>query len=702
MSNRLKYEKSPYLLQHAENPVDWYAWGEEAFQKAKKENKPIFLSIGYSTCHWCHVMAHESFESQEIAKILNQDFVSVKVDREERPDIDSVYMAVCQAMNGNGGWPLTIIMTPEQKPFFAATYLPKKGRYGQAGLSELLLQVAVLWNTQKELLLESAEKITSAIASNSNSTDQFFHITSDDTVQKTYQKLIENAYLTLKNNFDTEYGGFGRAPKFPSPHNLSFLMRYATQQQKTIALQMALETLRSMANGGIFDQIGGGFSRYSTDEKWLVPHFEKMLYDNALLIIAYLHAYLLTQDQQYADTAKRTADYLLRELMDETGGFYCGQDADSNGSEGSYYVFTPQEITRVLGDKDGTEFCRLYHISEEGNFEGNSIPNRIADNPSGAQNSENPSISASGSPNSAKNHAWSASDERLQILLDYRKKRMELHTDTKLLTSWNAWTIIALAQAGLIFQDGSYMNAALKAQEFIEQKLAFTSEKDSKRRLFLRYIDGEAAFDGQLDDYAVYALALITLYRITFNTHYLKLAIEYAKQIILLFADEKNGGFFLNASDSEQLIMRPKETYDGAVPSGNSVASSVFEELAGLTGDIFWRQQADRQYAFLAEQAEAFPAGHCFTMFSLLQALSANRELVCAGNSIPSELTPYLRINFAGNLSTLFKSKENAELLAECAPFTKEYPVPENGTLWYLCENGSCNAPTNDFNRLNL
>lgn len=306
MSNRLKYEKSPYLLQHAENPVDWYAWGEEAFQKAKKENKPIFLSIGYSTCHWCHVMAHESFESQEIAKILNQDFVSVKVDREERPDIDSVYMAVCQAMNGNGGWPLTIIMTPEQKPFFAATYLPKKGRYGQAGLSELLLQVAVLWNTQKELLLESAEKITSAIASNSNSTDQFFHITSDDTVQKTYQKLIENAYLTLKNNFDTEYGGFGRAPKFPSPHNLSFLMRYATQQQKTIALQMALETLRSMANGGIFDQIGGGFSRYSTDEKWLVPHFEKMLYDNALLIIAYLHAYLLTQDQQYADTAKRT------------------------------------------------------------------------------------------------------------------------------------------------------------------------------------------------------------------------------------------------------------------------------------------------------------------------------------------------------------------------------------------------------------
>ena len=664
MENRLKYEKSPYLLQHKDNPVNWYPWCEAAFQKASCEDKPVFLSIGYSTCHWCHVMAHESFEDEEAADFLNKNFVCIKVDREERPDIDAVYMAVCQAMNGSGGWPLTVFMTPDQKPFFAGTYFPKKSRYGQPGLMELLLQVSQLWNTEREKLLETGEQLKAALGQ----------------MQKTVQgmpdkKLLKNAFYMLRQRFDTKWGGFGAPPKFPTPHNLLFLMQYAEWEKVPEALQMAEDTLTSMAKGGIFDQIGGGFSRYSTDEKWLVPHFEKMLYDNSLLLMAYLKAYQITGKEFYAYVARKTAEYILRELRDDLGGFYCGQDADSDGVEGKYYVFTPKEVIDILGRQEGREFCRLYGITENGNFEGGSIPNCIGQ----------------------RGQEWKADDQKLKKLYDYRKVRTSLHRDDKVLLSWNAWTIIALAQAGGILKKESYLKAAIHAQQFIE-----TYMTDTQDRLFLRFRDGEAANMGQLEDYAVYALALLELYRATFDVKYLVQAIHRGKQMAELFEDKEQGGYFISSFDGERLIARLKETYDGAIPSGNSAAAMVLEELAGLTGERYWRELSDRQHRFMAGEAESYPAAHCFGMLAMGRMLYPHRELICTGNKVPTELKEYLRNHPANELCILFKSKANAHILSECAPFTKSYPVPEESTLWYLCENGSCQAPVREFRQLKI
>ncbi|MGM9592960.1 MAG: thioredoxin domain-containing protein [Candidatus Onthomonas sp.] len=664
MANRLKHEKSPYLLQHGENPVDWYPWCDEAFQAAAAEDRPVFLSIGYSTCHWCHVMAHESFEDEQVAALLNRHFICIKVDREERPDIDAVYMSVCQAMTGTGGWPLTILMTAKQRPFFAGTYFPKQGRYGQPGLLELLERVIFLWNNQREQLLEASDQITAVMRRQPAA----FRRNPD-------LRLLQKAYRFLSQSFDCRWGGFGEAPKFPTPHNLLFLMLYGAQERQPEALDMAERTLEAMARGGICDQVGGGFSRYSTDEKWLVPHFEKMLYDNALLILAYLRAYQLTQKEAYADTARRTADYILQELTSDAGGFFCGQDADSDGTEGKYYVFTPREVIDVLGPQDGAEFCRLYGITEAGNFEGSSIPNRVE---SGGD-------------------AWRGDDPRLQKLQAYRKSRTALHRDDKILLSWNGWAIIALAQAGLILKEARYLNTARKAQQFIEASMT-----DAEDRLFLRFRDGEAAIPGQLEDYGVYALALLALYRATFAPDFLALAIHRARQMIDLFEDREQGGCFISAYDAEQLITRPKETYDGAMPSGNSVAAALLEALAALTGETFWREAADRQLRFLAGQAAELPAGHCFGLLVMADRLYPHRELICAGSRVPDELWDYLRSHPADDLSILFLSKDNAKALADCAPFTASYPIPEEGTVWYLCENGACQAPVREFGALPL
>lgn len=663
--NQLHTQKSPYLLQHADNPVDWFPWGKEAFQKALDEDKPVFLSIGYSTCHWCHVMAHESFEDAEVAKLLNRDFVSIKVDREERPDIDAVYMTVCQALTGSGGWPLTIMMTPKQKPFFAGTYFPKRRRYGQPGLMELLKQAAMLWKTDREQLLEAGDQITAAIGLNQPAGRK-----------EPSRALLHKAYRQFFSQFDRTWGGFGPAPKFPSPHNLLFLMRYAGVEPQPNALHMAETTLQAMDRGGIHDQFGGGFSRYSTDEKWLAPHFEKMLYDNALLLLSYLYAYQVTKNQAYADTARRTADYILRELTDPQGGFYCGQDADSDGVEGKYYVFTPDEVQSVLGEKDGKEVCRLYGIAEGGNFEGKSIPNRI-----GQTTSPLP-----------------ADDERLQKLRQYRLSRTRLHKDDKVLLSWNAWTILALAKAGQVLGEEGYGNAAVKAARFIEESMT-----NKRNRLFLRWRDGEAAHDGQLEDYAVYALALTEFYRLTFSVHNLEQALLRARQMVALFEDKEHGGYYITAADAEPLIARPKEAYDGAIPSGNAVAAMVLQRLAGLTGEPFWQEAAHRQFVFLAGEIERYPAGHSFSLLALADALYAHRELICVKDKgVPEELQRYLTTHPADNLHILLKTKENAETLAKCAPFTADYPVPEYGEAWYLCENGACQAPVQAFRNLSL
>ena len=665
MANRLQKEKSPYLLQHGDNPVDWYPWGEEAFQKAAQEDKPVFLSIGYSTCHWCHVMAHESFEDQEVADILNRHFVSIKVDREERPDIDAVYMSVCQAITGSGGWPLTVMLTPDQKPFFAGTYFPKKGAYGRMGLMEILARVSDLWKENREELIEAGNEITAAINKDSTQSGK-----------KPSRRLVDRAFTQLARVFDVKWGGFGHAPKFPTPHNLLFLMRYGATMQEAGAIKMAQVTLGDMARGGIHDHIGGGFSRFSTDEMWLVPHFEKMLYDNALLLMAYVKAYQHTQKEEFADVAHRTVLYILRELTDEVGGCYCGQDADSEGVEGKYYVFTPEEVKQVLGEADGEEFCRLYDITDKGNFEGKSIPNQIQRMEKG----------------------WERDDPRLKKLYDYRLKRTKLHKDDKILLSWNAWAMIGLAQAGQALNEQQYLDAAVRIHQFIESKM--TGEDD---RLFLRYRDGEAAHVGQLEDYAVYALGLLELYRSTFDAVYLESAIHWAEQMVKLFEDQEQGGYFMTASDGETLIARPKETYDGAIPSGNSVAAMVLQRLALLTGEGKWQDAAGRQIQFLANAIWDYPGSSCLAVLAMMDALYPHRELVCAtSEGVPEELEGYLKEHPADDLQILLKTAENADRLAKCAPFTADYPAPEQGAMYYLCEDGACKAPVSEFSQLKL
>lgn len=661
--NHLATEKSPYLLQHRNNPVNWYSWGDEAFRKAASEDKPVFLSIGYSTCHWCHVMAHESFEDAEVAARLNRDFVSIKVDREERPDVDAVYMTVCQTLTGSGGWPLTVIMTPEQKPFFAGTYFPKNRRYGQPGLLDILSRAARLWRDDRQQLLLAGERIAASLAQDRPSGDK-----------EPDRELLRKGYLLFRRQYDEKWGGFGSAPKFPAPHNLLFLMRYAQREKEPRALAMAEATLQAMARGGIHDQFGGGFSRYSTDDMWLAPHFEKMLYDNALLLMAYGNAYQLTGKELYADTARRTADYILRELTGEAGGFFCAQDADSDGEEGKYYLFTPKEVRAVLGSRDGEEVCRLYGISERGNFGGKSIPNRIGQ--------EEPALTAD--------------DPRIQKLRAYRRSRAALHTDDKILLSWNAWTILALARAGRALADERYGAGAIRAAQFIEERLT-----DDSDRLILRWRDFEAAYAGQLEDYAVYALALTELYRLTFDPVYLQNAVRRARQMVELFEDRERGGYFITASDAERLIARPKETYDGAMPSGNSAAAAVLQRLASLTGESFWRDAADRQLRFIAGESEHYPAGYGFALTVLADALYPHRELVCAVSAgVPRELEAYLKTHPAEELTVLVKTAENAEALAACAPFTGNYPLPSSGAAWYFCENGACRAPVSNFREL--
>ena len=661
MSNRLQNQESPYLLQHKDNPVDWYPWCQEAFQTAAEKDKPIFLSIGYSTCHWCHVMAHESFENNEAAEILNRFFVCIKVDREERPDIDSIYMSVCQALTGSGGWPLTIIMTPKQKPFFAGTYFPLKSRYGQAGLIDILKQTANMWRTDRKKLLTASDRITEVINQSIYQEER----TPD-------KSILQNAYEIFKRRFDPDWGGFGSAPKFPSPHNLLFLIRYSQLKKDSFAMKMAKTTLYSMERGGIHDQIGGGFSRYSTDEIWLIPHFEKMLYDNALAALAYTQAYYATKEKIFEQTAKKTLDYMLRDLYDNQGGFLCAQDADSNGEEGLYYLFTQNEVEQVLGIQDGREFCELYGIN--GNFGDKSVPNRIG------QTSE----------------GWDKSDIRLKKLYDYRLKRASLHIDDKILLSWNSWAIIAFAKAAAAFDNSLYMETAVKAQMFIENNMT-----DADKRLYLRWRNGKTAHKGQLDDYAVYSLALITLYETTFKPEYLYKAILYAEMMIEFFEDKNNGGFFLTASDAEELISRPKETYDGAIPSGNSSALTTLQKLSFLTGEIKWKDASERQMRFMASAAAENPSGHSFALLAMNYSMYEQKELICVSDKITDDEMKILAVkSLQDDLHILVKTRSDTEILEKCAPLLKNYNIPSKGTVYYLCENGTCRSPETDINKV--
>lgn len=666
-SNRLIHEKSPYLLQHAYNPVNWYPWCDEAFEKAKREDKPIFLSIGYSTCHWCHVMERESFEDEEIASILNNNFISIKVDREERPDIDSIYMTVCQALTGHGGWPLTIFMTPDKTPFFAGTYFPKNDRMGMSGLKTILNSVNQAWLNNREALLHSGSRILDAIK------DSFEEDTPESTATIS-EDIFDEAFSQFKYDFDNIFGGFGSAPKFPPPHNLFFLLRYWYNTKEEYALIMVEKTLESMYKGGIYDHIGFGFSRYSTDEKWLVPHFEKMLYDNALLAIAYLEAYQATKKKKYAEIAQQIFTYVLRDMTSPEGGFYSAEDADSEGEEGKFYIWSKKEINDILGDKDGEKYCKYYNITDEGNFEGFNIPSLI-------------------------NSVIPDEDNELvescrKKLFDYRIKRIHPHKDDKILTAWNGLMIAAMAIGGRVLHNEVYTQAAEKAAEFILSKLV---REDG--RLLARYRDGDAAIPAYVDDYAYLIWGLIELYESTYKPKYLKKSLALNQDLIKLFWDNKSGGLFLYGSDSEQLIIRPKELYDGATPSGNSVAALNFIRLARMTGQHELEEKAQNMFSIFGKQVQRMARGYAFFLTAMLFSISKSKDVVLVADSDHADTENMLNVireDFRPFTMTIFCS-DKFESIKELVPFIENYKTIDGKPTAYICENFACRAPIIDL-----
>lgn len=646
MSNYLINESSPYLLEHAENPVDWYPWGKAAFEKAKAEDKPIFLSIGYSTCHWCHVMARESFENEQVAAILNAGFVSVKVDREERPDVDAVYMEVCTALNGSGGWPLTVIMTPDAEPFFAATYLSRPA------LVRLLLAVGEKWENQRQELIQSGSDISRFInaprAMGSAAADEGF---------------LKRAAAQLCAAYDEEYGGFGKAPKFPSPQNLLFLIRLSKLAGDEKLRRAAENTLSKMYKGGIYDHIGGGFSRYSTDREWLKPHFEKTLYDNALLALCYTEAWQEGHFPLYRQVAEATLDFCLRELLSPEGGFCAALDADSEGVEGAYYLFTPAEVREVLGDDEGRHFCECYDITTEGNFNGRSIPNLLL------------------------NTRWQLVPEGYgeyrQRLREYRERRLPLKRDDKILTSWNGLMLMALSRAAKAFDSSRYYLAAHALADFL-------AKKDGGGDLTACRCKGRNTVPAQLDDYVFYALGLLELYNVSLDIDDAILAESLAGRLEY-FADSE-GGFFRTAAGGEVLIKRPKELYDGALPSGNSGAAVLFDLLRRLTGKEKWRGLWEKQLDYICRASGDYPAGCPFALSALMSLVHPTKELVCVSDAAP-ELLDTVTEKYAPELTVLLKTPEQAEKLAAFAPFTREMKMLEGKATFYVCSGGTCAAP---------
>ncbi len=645
MSNRLANETSPYLLQHKDNPVEWYPWCHEAFERAAREDKPAFLSIGYSACHWCHVLAHESFEDEEIAELLNKYFISIKVDKEERPDIDSVYMAVCQAFTGGGGWPTSIFMTADQKPFFAGTYFPKTSRGGMIGFRELLLAIHEKWLFDRGMLLKQSDDIIKHLNESRYS------------AEAADVDLTHLAVSQYERIYDEKHGGFGRAPKFPTPHNLLFLLDYYERYKTASCLNMVEQTLLQMYRGGIFDHIGFGFCRYSTDKKFLVPHFEKMLYDNALLILAYCKAYTVTKKEIYLDVAEKTANYILHEMTSDEGGFYSSQDADTEGEEGKYYLFTPDEIIEVLGRENGKRFNRHFDITDAGNFEGKNIPNLLKNDPSD------------------KNF-----EAFFPMLYDYRKKRYSLHRDEKILTSWNSLMIAAMCELYLVSGKEIYLSAAQNADSFIQKYLC---DGDTLHVSFHMEKQGVRGF---IDDYSAYIFAQLSLYRATLDSEYLNRAKRLCDKLISDFGDN-TGGFYLYGKGHEELILRPKETYDGAIPSGNSLMAYNLVRLSLLTDEDKHQTEAERQLDFLAHNAAQYPTNHAMFLRALLEHEKPSMKITV----VTDETTDRRALSLA--------FPPDAVVILLDAP-TKEYPFKNGKTTYYVCRGHSCLPPTNDLNEL--
>jgi uncharacterized protein YyaL (SSP411 family) len=679
-ANRLAGEKSPYLLQHAENPVHWYPWGEEAFFKAKQEDKPIFLSIGYATCHWCHVMAHESFEDEDVARLLNKDFVAIKVDREERPDIDKIYMYVCQSLTGHGGWPLSIFMTPEGKPFFAGTYLPKSSRLGMPGFIDVLKQIGAMWQDDRARILQSSEAITGAIQPSAHT---------EPSIQALGVETLEKGFVQLARVFDPSWGGFGPSPKFPTPHHLTFLLRWHKRSGDLQALKMVEETLSAMRNGGIFDQVGLGFHRYSVDEKWLVPHFEKMLYDQALLAVAYVEAYQVTGKTQFAQVAREIFAYVLRDMTAPEGGFYSAEDADSEGKEGLFYVWTPQEVKKYLGVETGDVFCRFYGIIEGGNFEeGRSIPHRPVSIQAFA-NRERIDLK----------ELETVLEDARHRLYDVREKRTRPLKDDKILTSWNGLMIAAFAKGYQVFGDQTYADTARSAADFITKKL-----KADDGRLLRRYRHGDAAYTGYLDDYAFLVWGLIELYEATFDLAYLQEAIALNQAMIDIFWDKEGGGLYFTGKGNEALITRSKELYDGALPSGNSVAALNFMRLGRMSGNVGLEQRAEALTRAFSRQIQEQPMPYTQMLTALEFMTGPGQEIVVAGDPALETTQALLRVirsKFLPNKVLLLRPNEQqGKRLAAMAPFVEDMvPMRDQPTV-YVCDQHACQAPIQDVDTL--
>jgi len=679
-SNRLIDEKSPYLLQHAGNPVNWYPWGEEAFKKAKREDKPIFLSIGYATCHWCHVMAHESFEDEEVARLMNKYFIAIKVDREERPDVDKIYMSVCQSLTGHGGWPLSIFMTPEGKPFFAGTYFPKSSRMGMPGFMNALEQIAAMWQNDRASILKSSEAITGAIQPRSGP---------DESVHPVNVETLKTGYSQLARSFDPKWGGFGAAPKFPTPHHLTFLLRWHKRSGDAMALEMVEKTLDAMRRGGIFDQIGFGFHRYSVDQKWLVPHFEKMLYDQASLAMAYTEAYQATGKVRFAQVAREIFTYVLRDMTDPEGGFYSAEDADSEGKEGLFYVWTPQEVKECIGEESGDLFCRFYSVTEAGNFEeGKSIPYvRMSLETFAAKDGME-----------LKKLEMVLKDARNR-LFDVRKTRVHPLKDDKILTSWNGLMIAAFAKGYQALADQAYADAAVRAAGFILKNL-----RRSDGRLLRRYRQGDASYPGYLDDYAFLVWGLTELYEATFEIHYLEEAIALNEAMIDIFWDERGGGLYFTGKGNEPLITRSKEIYDGALPSGNSVAALNFLRLGRLTGNIELEKKAEQLAGTFATQVAGQPMAYTQLLIAFNFMVGPSQEIVIAGDpalEATQAMVKTVHQKFLPNKVLLLRPDGvEGKRLATLSPFVEAMLSEDHQPRVYVCEQYACNRPITNVGQL--
>lgn len=670
MPNRLQHAKSPYLLQHADNPVDWYPWGEEAFEKARELNKPVFLSIGYATCHWCHVMAHESFEDPEIADLMNEAFINVKVDREERPDIDSTYMTVCQMLTGQGGWPLTIVMTPEKEPFFAGTYIPKEARFNRIGLRQLIPGISGMWKNEPKRVDKATAKIREGF------------VKAQDFEQGPFpgSEAVHFAAEQLAKRFDDEYGGFGDAPKFPSPHNLMFLLRHWKMTAESRFLESVTTTLRQMRLGGIWDHIGYGFHRYSTDRKWLLPHFEKMLYDQALLMLAYTEGWQAEKDPLFKQTVMEIAEYVDRSLGHKEGGFYAAEDADSEGEEGKFYVWSGPEIDRVLNEKeDADQLKHWFGFQKEGNFREEATGEKTGKNI--------PHL------NNVLNQDQAKWFQKIRPLLyQAREERVKPLLDDKILTDWNALMIAALAKASFVFEDDSLLESATRGIQFIEAHLV----KD-EQTLYHRYRDGEAGIDGMADDYSFLIFAYLELYQATFDAHYLSQALHWNEQFHHKFWDPDNGGYYLSVNDEDQVFGRQKQVFDGAIPSSNSMAMMNLMRLSRLTGNTELEQQTEK--IGKAFSADLIRSGASITQgmqaLQFIQAEGREVSLLAPGASVP-EVIEYFRTEFQPFTVLHHFQSDVQPSLAKLAPYTAQQVQLEDQPTLYICRNFSCDQPLTD------